>query len=51
LFSLVIDVCLVSAEITFDFVFFRYTHFKDAIKHLLNSEPNEKILRGWLPLS
>jgi len=34
-------VCLVSAEITFDFVFFRCTHFKGAIKHLLNSEPNQ----------
>ena len=44
-------VCLVSAEITFDFVFFRCTHFKGAIKHLLNSEPNQIFWRGWLPLS
>ena len=35
-------VCLVSAEITFDFVFFRCTHFKGAIKQLLNSESNQK---------
>ena len=43
-------VCLVSAEITFDFIFFRCTHFKDAIIHLLSStEPN--ILRCCLPLS
>jgi len=34
-------VCLVCAEITFDFVFFRCTHFKDAIIHLLSSEPNQ----------
>ena len=34
-------VCLVSAKIKFGFVFFRCTHFKDAIKHLLNSEPNQ----------
>ena len=28
-------VCSVSAEITFDFVFFRCTHFKGAIKQLI----------------
>ena len=39
-------VCLVSAEIIFDFVFFRCTHFKGAIKHLLNSEPNQLLRCG-----
>jgi len=47
-------VCLVSAEITFDFVVFRCTHFKGAIKHLLNSEPNQifwDVVRGEQKIS
>ena len=40
-------VWLVSAEIQFVFVFFRCTHLRGAIKHLLNSGPNQ-IFWKWL---